>query len=134
MWDLLDKIGIVLGIVLGAITFAGTVYSAWCWLRYRAAERAGRDMITIRIVSANEPVVVLHELPYRPLRKTISRAELLGFLGMIPSRQQRFDIAFLHDPVFFNRLQAVQDGRADCLEIPVSEEEWRQFDLPETIS
>ena len=134
MWDILDKIGIVLGIVLGAVTFAGTVYSAWCWLKYRRSERIGRDVIVIRLVSVHDPSMVLHEIPYRPLRKSISRAELLGYLGMIPSRQQRFDIAFFHDPSFFDLLQAVQDGHADVIEIPVTEAEWQQFDLSETAS
>jgi hypothetical protein len=129
MWDLLDKIGILLGVLLGLLSLVTTSYSAWCWLKYRRLERMGRDVIVIRLVSVHDPAIVLHEIPYRPLRKSICRAELLGYLGMIPSGQQRFDLAFLHDPAFFVLLQRVQDGHADLMEIPVTEAEWRQFDL-----
>lgn len=122
-WQSLDR----LGIVLGLLAFFGTVYSAWMWGRYRFAERRGRQAIPIRLTEAATGAL-LYTLPYAPSRRTLLRSEVLGLLGMIPSRQQRYDWRHLASPEFMLHLEEIQDGRRHTLEIPVTAEEYGQLE------
>jgi len=129
MWNLLDKIGTILGL----LAFIGTTYSALMWMRQFRIEKRMLEAVAIRLVSAKEGRL-LHELPYKPARRLITRSEVLGLLGMIPSRQQRFDWRWLHEPDFMRHLEAVYRGERCHLEIPVTDDEFSQLDLPATTS
>ena len=123
-WLLLDRIGIACGI----LAFVGAAYSAIMWMRQHRRERRLREPVPIRLISA-EDGRRLHELPFQPPRRIVTRAEVLGLLGMIPSRQQRFDWAWLHDEQFMRHLEEVHMGQRQVLEIPVTAEEFAQLDL-----
>lgn len=124
MWELLDRIAIIAGL----IGFFGTAYSAFMWLRHFRREKRLNQPIPIRLVSTGkwEP---LHTLPFRPVRRIVTRAEVLGLLGMIPSRQERFDWTWLHNPEFMHHIEEVHSGERDSLEIPLSPDEYAQLDL-----
>lgn len=124
MWEQLDRISIVAGLV----GFFGTVYSAIMWMRHFRREKRLNQPVPIRLVSQGdwEP---LHTLPFEPTRRIVTRAEVLGLLGMIPSRQQRFDWKWLHHPEFMRHIEEVHRGERDSLEIPLSPTEFGQLDL-----
>lgn len=124
MWETLDKIAIVAGL----LAFFGTVYSALMWLRYFLKEKRLNLPIPIYLVSAGkwEP---LYKLPFKPTRRIVTRAEVLGLLGMIPSRQERIDWTWLHDPEFMRHIEEVHRGDRDSLEIPLSPAEFDQLEM-----
>ncbi len=127
-WLLLDRLGIVCGI----LAFLGTGYSAFRWWRHQRREKELHEPVPVRLVDAESGRLLL-ELPHQPPRRTVTRAEVLGLLGMIPSRQQRFDWGWLHDAQFMRHLEEVHRGHRHVLEIPVTAEEYAQLDLQREI-
>jgi hypothetical protein len=68
------------------------------------------------------------ELPLEMLRKDVSRAELLGRLGMALKNQgQRFALKALSTPAFMRAINDVAEGKSSVLVIPCSREEAEQF-------
>jgi hypothetical protein len=124
-WLLLDRIGIICGI----LAFLGTAYSAFRWWRHQQRERQLQQPVTVRLVAKKDGRLLL-ELPYKPARGTVSRAEVLGLLGMIPSRQQRFDWQWGFEPQFMQDIEEIYRGDRDVLEIPLSDAEFRQLEVP----
>ncbi len=94
--------------------------------------KALHEPVPVRLVDAESGRLLL-ELPHQPPRRTVTRAEVLGLLGMIPSRQQRFDWGWLHDAQFMRHLEEVHRGHRHVLEIPVTAEEYAQLDLQREI-
>lgn len=118
MWDTLDKI-------MTAVGMFGALYSAGAWFLYRRREKRLNEPVTIRLVQAATGTLLL-ELPYKPPRRQIVRGEVLGFLGMVGGRE-RFDLAFLKSPDFFNRLADIADSTSSLLEIKVAPDELAIF-------
>lgn len=124
-WQNLDRIAIVTGL----LAFLGTAYSAFRWWQHQRRQKELETPVPIRLMSAENRRLLL-ELPHQPPRRIVTRAEVLGLLGMIPSRQQRFDWAWLHDARFMRHLEEVHRGQRDVLEISLTAEEFAQLDLP----
>lgn len=124
-WLFLDRFSIVCGL----LAFVGTGYSACMWMRHQRREKTLRDLVPVHLVSADDGRI-LYRLPYQPPRRLVTRAEVLGLLGMIPSRQQRFDWGHLHSTDFMRHLDEIHQASRHSLEIPVSIEEFGQLDLP----
>ena len=95
-----------LSVLTSLLAFFGTAYSAAMWLRHWRRQEALEEPVPIRLVDADTGKL-LFELPYHPPRRLITRSEVLGFLGMIPSHRQRFDWKWLIDPEFMTRLQEI---------------------------
>lgn len=112
--------------VAGAI---GGIVAAIGVLKVLAAQRrqAERVEVALRLVGEDQSVT----LPLEMLRKDVSRAELLGRLGMLPMRQkgQRFSIQSLSTPAFMRAVNEVVEGNSSILVIHASREEFDQFDL-----
>ena len=123
-WQILDRATIVTGI----LAFLGTAYSAFRWWQHQRRQRELEKAVPIRLIREDGRE---YPLPYEPPRRTVTRAEVLGLLGMIPSRQQRFDWAWLHDARFMQHLDEIHRGSRDTLQIPVTMAEFAQLDLPE---
>ena len=123
-WQILDRIGIVCGI----FAFAGTTYSAFRWWQHQRRQKELETPVSIRLMSVENRRLLL-ELPHQPPRRSVTRAEVLGLLGMIPSRQQRFDWGWLHDARFMRHPEEVHRGKIHALEIPVTDEEFAQLDV-----
>lgn len=121
-WVGLDKYGML-------VAAAASLYSAAMWVIQKRRERRMKDPIVIRLV-CEETAGVLYELPIRPPRGTVTRAEVLGLLGMIPSRQQRFDWKNLIDPEFMDQLAEVVARRRNVVEIAISAAEFAQLETP----
>lgn len=73
------------------------------------------------------------KLPLRLRRADLSRAEILGRVGMIPMKEKgrRFSLKYLSNPEFLDQLNQIRTAshEADILTILCTEEEMAQFDL-----
>ena len=80
----------------------------------------------------NTPIMIVlmgetdYILPYRPLRKTLSRAEVMGVLGM-SAPGQRVVLSSLNDVFVNGSFDQVLSGKTNVLVIPVSQAEMIQF-------
>ena len=104
------------------------VVSAAIWIRLQMASRAdARPVAVLLRTDAGRQV----ELPLHLTRGNLSRAEVLGRIGMIPTREagKRFSIAALSSPAFLSSLNAAKEGRRSEVIIPASDSEIDQFDL-----
>lgn len=124
LWLILDRFTIILA--LGA-----SGYSAHSWWRHNRREKQLQQPIPIRLLSA-QAHSVLYELPYQPPRRLITRGEVLGLLGMIPSAEagKRFDWAHFHKPEFMRHLEDIHRARQHRLDIPLTTDEFSQLKLP----
>jgi hypothetical protein len=126
MWDLLDKAAILFGL----LAFVGSAYSAFKWWQHQRREKVLAHRIPIRLISA-ENGRLRYEFPFQPPRRTVTRAEVMGLFGAIPSAEagKRFEWAWPHRPEFMRHLEEVHRGER-LLEIPLAEEEFAQLKLP----
>ncbi|WP_017327461.1 hypothetical protein [Synechococcus sp. PCC 7336] len=72
------------------------------------------------------------ELPLELRRSELTRAEVLGRIGMIPLKgeEKKFSIRFFNTPIFLQQIHEIQEGDRDStLMIPCNQEEFEQFDL-----
>ncbi len=122
-----------LGAVTGAVGALGAVgafaASAANWLHARRLERRAAEPVKVRLVLEGEGRSI--DLPLEMRRRDLSRAELLGRLGMLPMRElgRRFSLRHLAKPAFMRDLARVLDGESAVLTIPASIEELDQFDI-----
>jgi hypothetical protein len=72
------------------------------------------------------------ELPVELRRAELTRAEILGRIGMIPmkAKGQRFSLEYLNTPEFLRQInQILASDSNSVLTIPCNESEYAQFDL-----
>jgi len=84
----------------------------------------------------NEPVdSVYAPLPVIVRRLELTRAEILGRIGMIPVKNttqgdSRFGIKYINSPEFFKQIEQILESDGDTpLSIPLTEEEYNHFDV-----
>lgn len=70
-------------------------------------------------------------LPITVKRRELSRAEVLGRLGMLPMAEKgkRFSLAYLAKTEFLDQLDLVASGESSLVLIPATAAEAAQFDL-----
>jgi len=125
--------------IADAIGLITAVFALWGWantvvLRRQIADAERRRSAAIRVVLKSPTRIV--ELPLAMVRADLSRAELLGRVGMLPltpaaaqAQGGRFRLRALGRPEFLVTLAAVQRGERDELVISADEAEIDQFDL-----
>ena len=130
--DMIDPVADAIGVVTA-------VFALWGWantvvLRRQIADAERRRSAAIRVVLKSPTRIV--ELPLAMVRADMSRAELLGRIGMLPltpasaqAQGGRFRLRALGRPEFLVALAAVQRGERDELVISADEAEIDQFDL-----
>ncbi|MEK7729072.1 MAG: hypothetical protein AAB354_11715 [candidate division KSB1 bacterium] len=126
--DLFNTFGTLVGLL-------AALFSLLAWLKARRiqkdqqAEKARQSKnITVTLQYGGKKI----ELPVELRRAELTRAEILGRLGMIPMKKTggRFALAYLNTPEFFKQVHQIMDGNGDAvLTIPCTEEEFVQFDL-----
>jgi hypothetical protein len=122
MWNYLDKYGMLVATV-------ASLYSAIMWFIQKRNQKRLKEPVAIWLVSEVDLSKVLYKMPYRPARGSVTRAEVLGLLGMIPSRQERYDWKSLISLEFMAQFEEVAAFRRNRIEIPISEEEFKQLDI-----
>lgn len=123
---------VVLGFLNDALVITGSVgaiYSAWNWWQQRKREKRLDETVTIRLCD-DVSETRFHSLGVRPVRRNITRAEVLGFVGMVPThRGQRFTCAYTSTQEFIDQIELVFDGESDVIELFFTEAEKAVFDL-----
>jgi hypothetical protein len=128
---------IIFSIVANLASLVGLVVSIMAWWKI---VKVDKDLARERKRLAQGVKVVLKwgetqndrlELPSIS-RGDLTRAELLGLIGMMPLRNptERFAIAYISSPQFFSALKTAQrsDGEAS-LELSCEQNEIERFDL-----
>jgi hypothetical protein len=112
----------------------GALFALLAWIQARrtqrelAQERArANERVEIELVLTQERRT--RRLPIALRRADVSRAELLGRLGMVPMREsgRRFALTYLADPTFLAQVARVQAGEGNVITIPCTAAEFEQF-------
>jgi len=122
IFNYIGQISNITGAVSGIAALLGV-------LRLLKAQARLDDRIAVVLkLEAEERSVAL---PLVMLRRDVSRAELLGRIGMLPMRQKgtRFSIRSMSTSAFMWAVNSVVEGTTDTLVIPVTSEELDQFEL-----
>ena len=124
-----------LSVVADVISILGGIFAFFAWLQSR---KVGRELEKERQRKDKKVRVVLShgakelELPVEIRRSELTRAEILGRLGMIPMKQKgdRFELKFLNTPEFLRRVSEIIGSESEStLTIPCSREEFSQFEI-----
>jgi hypothetical protein len=127
----ISNIADVIGI-LSALLAA--IFSIKTNMELRREKRRLNDKVKILLKYGEQT----YSLPVDMTREELSRAEVLGRLGMIPindvkkldEKQPRFSLDHLNSQRFLTQLARIRNDRGDAvLEIPCTEEEFEQFDF-----
>lgn len=126
---LFGRLANTLGIT-AAIMAAG--FSFLSFIEDRYERKRLNEQITVRFhnLGSDEPEDD-YASPFSLRRGNCTRAELLGYIGMIPKHEkgQRFDIRWVSTRKFFNALEDIQEGSEDHIDIYCTAEEFAKFDF-----
>lgn len=126
-----------LSFVADLISIAGSVFALFAWIKARQVQQ---DLEREKQRLNKKVTVVLQcgdktiQLPLEMRRAELTRAEILGRIGMIPlkqaPKQERFRLRHINTPEFFHQINQVAAGDGDgILVIPCTDDEINQFDL-----
>lgn len=112
-----------------ALQVGGAVFAALIWANQRRMERAAKESVSVLLTLEEEGREI--PLPLEIIRRDVSRAEILGRIGMLPMRSKgaRFSLRALPTPAFMRALNNVVAGRTATLRVPCTREELEQFEL-----
>lgn len=122
-----------LSLVADLIGIVGAGFAVGAWVQ---ARRISRDLERERARQNKLVTVVLQHgaerivLPVEIRRAELTRAEILGRIGMLPMRQKgaRFSLSYLSSPEFLRRINEIASGTDDTvLTISCTSEEIEQF-------
>lgn len=124
-----------LGTIADVLGIAGALFALLAWIQARGTRRDAakertrqqeRIDLALLLTSAQEQWL----LPLALSRQELTRAEVLGRLGMLPMKEagRRFSLTYLAKEAFLVQLRAAQagDGPATIV-IPCSRQEFDQF-------
>jgi hypothetical protein len=125
------------GIFADLIGVVGGIYAFLAWYRVKSLQK---DLAEDRKSKNNQIEVKLRlidgkaeiQLPVELRREELTRAELLGRIGMMPMKEKgkRFSIEYLSEREFLRKLyQLAISNKVSELIIPCSKEELEQFDI-----
>lgn len=122
--------------VIGSLaSIGGAVFALMAWAKARRIQeelalekkRLNKN-ITVTLQYGSKQI----KLPMDFRRADLTRAEVLGRLGMIPMKDKgkRFSINYLSSPEFLKQIDMIVEGDGESLlTIPCNETEFHQFDL-----
>jgi hypothetical protein len=111
----------------------GAIFSLFAWLK---AKKIQESLEKEKLRQNQKVKVILRhggrqsvELPVPIRRAEFSRSEVMGRIGMIPTRDgKRFSLAYTNTPEFLERIdQILESSAADTLSISCTEQEFEQF-------
>ncbi len=125
------------GFIADVLSVIGTVFAGFGWWQAKInskqmtkeKERMNRQiMVILRLAESHRQII----LPVHLRRHELTRAELLGRIGMIPRKNKGnfFALSYCHSPSFFKELNRIQTSdKEEDLVIHCSIEEMEQFDV-----
>jgi len=123
------------GFIADVLSVVGTVFALFGWLQAKANHKQmtreqERMNSRIKVILKENTTKRQIVLPVHLRRLEVTRAELLGRIGMIPmkNKSNRFALNYLHTALFLEELNRIQaSNQAEKLIIPCSSEEIEQF-------
>jgi hypothetical protein len=114
------------------------VFALLAWfntIRIRRDQRREQQRLDekVRLRLSNREETRLIDLPGAMRRAEVTRAEVLGWIGMLPMKVKgkRYEIAYINEADFLDQLSQVQTGRGETLlRIYCSSQELAQFAKP----
>ncbi len=128
-----------LGYAADIIGILGAVFALLAWLKARELQKElqnekERQLKEIQVVLTDGKNKI--ELPVKLRRVEFTRSEILGRIGMIPTKkkkgkeQERFSLSYLGKAGFLQQIEQIKEGPGNgVLTIPCDEEELQQFNL-----
>ncbi|MEI6639382.1 MAG: hypothetical protein WCL46_06670 [Chlorobium sp.] len=125
------------GFIADVLSVLGAVFAGFAWWQAKRnnnqmrkeKERMNRQVkVILRLAESQRQII----LPVHLRRHELTRAELLGRIGMIPRKNKGnfFALSYCHSPSFFQELNRIQaSDQEENLIIPCSLEEMEQFDV-----
>ena len=117
----------------------GILGALFALLAWRKAREVQRELQREQQRQSRKITVILNygpkplELPVHIRRVELTRAEILGRIGMLPMKNPgaRFSLGYINKPEFLQRMYEITGSTGDTtLTIPCTKEEFEQFDLP----
>ena len=125
-----------LSTIADSIGILGAIFALFAWLKarqiqqeFQAEQQRQNRKITVILNYGPKPL----ELPVQIRRVELTRAEILGRIGMLPMKNPgaRFSLGYINKPDFLQRIYEITGSTGDTiLTIPCTKEEFEQFDLP----
>lgn len=117
-----------IGTAANIFDFVGGLAAVWVFFKIRALDRLNEPVSVFLSLTSGEKKIAL---PLEMRRRDLSRAEILGRLGMVPMKTTgaRFALRHLSTPDFIRSINEVIDRKSKELVIPCSEKEFDQFDI-----
>ena len=124
-----------IGLVADIIGILGAIFALFAWLKARELQQElerekMRQHKEVQVVLAHGANKI--ELSVKLRRAELTRAEILGRIGMIPmkKKEDRFSIAYLDTPDFLQQINQIIEGTDEgILTIACTKREFEQFDL-----
>jgi hypothetical protein len=124
----IDQIG-------NAASLIGALLALMAWIQSRSVRKR---IDAEKFKKSRKIVVVLQhgseklELPVELRRSELTRAEILGRIGMIPTKTKngRFTLGYLNTKEFLEQVNKLNEGDSEgLLTIPCKLDEYQQFDI-----
>jgi hypothetical protein len=125
----------VVGFIADIIGILGALFALLAWIqtkrlrKYLEKERLRQNEKVKLVLKHNDRTI---DLPVELRREEVTRAEVLGRLGMIPVKDKgkRFSIDYLNTREFWNQINQVVKGEGNSvLTIECDKDEFEQFDI-----
>ncbi|KAA3613940.1 MAG: hypothetical protein DWQ05_16840 [Calditrichaeota bacterium] len=125
----------VFNVFAGMASIIGTGFALGAWLKAREIDKkmkAKEERLNRKITVALQVGGKTYDLPFKFRRAEFTRAEILGRIGMIPTKnpKQRFELTYTNTSKFLERVNQINDeGGESIFVIPCSDEEFDQFNF-----
>jgi hypothetical protein len=125
----------IIGLVADGIGILGAVFALYAAVQahlirqeQQQEHQRQNEKVEVKLNHGGEEL----NLPIELRRADVTRAEVLGRIGMIPMKQkgQRFSLKYLSKPDFLKQINQIAAGKGEnVLTISCNKEELEQFDL-----
>ncbi|WP_420632376.1 hypothetical protein [Candidatus Leptofilum sp.] len=136
--ELLETIGFYFGFVADTIAFFGIPYTVWQLHLTRQKEKHLQQEIGIRLSCTESGKTI--GVPFKIRRRNFSRAEILGYLGMVAKQGDRYSLNYLKSTEFLQEVKRIQDAtNPETFTIPCGRKtddkslEIKQFEIDSSI-
>lgn len=122
----LETLSFILDLIANLVGVFGIPFAVWRLYTNWQEEKRRQQPISVELFCDETDTVI--QLPVNVKRANFSRAELLGYLGMVSKTGNRYDLSHLSNQAFFEELQRIQNSpNPETLRIPCSPREIAQF-------
>lgn len=129
----------IFSIIGNSASIVGTLFALFAWREslqvkqvLEKERRRQEEQVSVALVCGSDKLI----LPSKIRRAELSRAEILGRVGMLPKnldklitvKQERFALDYLNTSEFLNNIDKIVSSREKQLTIRCTPEELNQFD------